>query len=105
MTIPLQQTRTEATITPTEPHNNDDQGLPGILILAIGIALAVGIIATIMLVLVVLIKQRRKRDIRRAQENDVSGKGKPAKHASRKVTAVVQVNKQTKRERELIKPT
>ena len=82
MTIPLQQTRSETTITPTEPHNNNDQGLPGILILAIGIALAVGIIATIALVLVVLIKQRRKRDTRRAQENDVPGKGKPASQPS-----------------------
>ena len=71
----LQQTRAETTITPTEPDNND-QGLPGILILAIGIALAVGIIATIVLVSVVVIKRRRERN-RRAQENNISGKGKP----------------------------
>ena len=70
----MQQTRTETAITPTVPH--DDKELPAILILAIGIALAVGIIATIVLASVVVIKRQREKK-RSAQDNDVAGKGKP----------------------------
>lgn len=56
------------------PH--DDNALPEILILALGIVLAVGAIATIALVSVVVIRRQRKKKRRDQDDDNVAGKGK-----------------------------
>ena len=75
--ILLQQTRAETVIiTPTVRIPHDNKGLLTIIIVAIGIALAMGNTAIIVVVSVVVIKRQREKK-RRAQDNNVAGKGKP----------------------------
>jgi hypothetical protein len=63
-----------------------------------------GSIATIVLVLVVVIKRRREKN-KRAQENNVAGKGKPCMPKEGDCSGTDKQTDERERERELIKPT